>query len=208
MGEPPWSYPTARSGLAFAREPWRPPQHYAQVDCEFLELIEENFTPGRTPPDMQFVHPTSTTRAGRRRVQPPTNALGIQFWLLADRTPQRAQQKGGPKAVFALADKSCVQAASSGDRSRVARYRPLASKAPSVSHSTRCSITARAPSRVVGGVFMIASNAASAARAAYSNAESSSTLISSKRRRRPCEPRQGRDSGQAALLWQSQGRQR
>ena len=26
-------------GLAFARGLWRPPRYYAQVDCEFLELI-------------------------------------------------------------------------------------------------------------------------------------------------------------------------
>ena len=29
----------ALSGSAFARGLWRPPQHYAQVDCGFLELI-------------------------------------------------------------------------------------------------------------------------------------------------------------------------
>jgi hypothetical protein len=36
---PPQPYPNAAFGLAFARGLWRPPQHYAQVDCRFLELI-------------------------------------------------------------------------------------------------------------------------------------------------------------------------
>jgi hypothetical protein len=36
---PPQPYPNAALGLAFARGLWRPPQHSAQVDCGFLELI-------------------------------------------------------------------------------------------------------------------------------------------------------------------------
>jgi hypothetical protein len=46
-GGPAQPYPNAPFGLAFARGLWRPPQHYAQVDCGFLELLAGIATPIR-----------------------------------------------------------------------------------------------------------------------------------------------------------------
>jgi hypothetical protein len=100
--------------------------------------IRRNSTSGRTPTDMRIAPPMSTMRAGKRRLQSPTNALAIRFYPLGDKTSCKllAAQPRCPNTKH-NASRVAVTAITARVAERAARRPPL-SQVESHGRARRC----------------------------------------------------------------------